>query len=89
MRRRKTARTWSCCVKKGIEVLLLDRIDEWMMNYLTEFDGKAFQSVAKADESIEKLADEVDENAKEAEKALSRSWSDVKTLLGDRVKRCV
>ncbi len=32
MRRRKTARTWSCCVKKGIEVLLLsDRIDEWMM----------------------------------------------------------
>ncbi len=31
--------------KKGIEVLLLsDRIDEWMMNYLTEFDGKAFQS---------------------------------------------
>ena len=30
--------------KKGIEVLLLsDRIDEWMMSYLTEFDGKAFQ----------------------------------------------
>ncbi len=34
--------------KKGIEVLLLsDRIDEWMMNYLTEFDGKPFQSVLK------------------------------------------
>ncbi|MFP1496451.1 hypothetical protein ACLB1Q_13285 [Escherichia coli] len=32
---------------KGIEVLLLsDRIDEWMMNYLTEFDGKPFQSVS-------------------------------------------
>ena len=32
--------------KKGIEVLLLsDRIDEWMMNYLTEFDGKAFQKL--------------------------------------------
>lgn len=34
--------------KKGIEVLLLsDRIDEWMMSYLTEFDGKPFQSVSK------------------------------------------
>lgn len=56
--------------KKGIEVLLLsDRIDEWMMNYLTEFDGKAFQSVAKADESIDKLADEVDESAKKRKSA--------------------
>ena len=73
--------------KKGIEVLLLsDRIDEWMMNYLTEFDGKAFQSVAKADESIDKLADEVDESAKEAEKALEPFVERVKTLLGDRVK---
>ncbi|MGV2469985.1 molecular chaperone HtpG, partial [Bacillus subtilis] len=43
--------------KKGIEVLLLsDRIDEWMMNYLSEFDGKPFQSVSKADESLDKLA---------------------------------
>lgn len=67
-------------------LLLSDRIDEWMMNYLTEFDGKAFQSVAKADESIEKLADEVDENAKEAEKALEPFVERVKTLLGDRVK---
>ncbi|SUX75130.1 heat shock protein 90 [Citrobacter freundii] len=73
--------------KKGIEVLLLsDRIDEWMMNYLTEFDGKAFQSVAKADESIDKLADDVDESAKEAEKALTPFVERVKTLLGDRVK---
>ena len=40
MRRRKTART-ELLRKKGIEVLLLsDRIDEWMMNYLTEFDAK-------------------------------------------------
>jgi len=73
--------------KKGIEVLLLsDRIDEWMMNYLTEFSGKAFQSVAKADESIDKLADEVDETAKEAEKALEPFVERVKTHLGDRVK---
>ncbi|WP_270222112.1 molecular chaperone HtpG [Kosakonia cowanii] len=73
--------------KKGIEVLLLsDRIDEWMMSYLTEFDGKPFQSVAKADASLDKLADEVDESTKEAEKALEPFVERVKTLLGERVK---
>ncbi|MDU6441564.1 MAG: molecular chaperone HtpG, partial [Pantoea sp.] len=73
--------------KKGIEVLLLsDRIDEWMMSYLTEFDGKAFQSVSKADESLSKLADEESEEQKEAEKALEPFVDRVKTLLGDRVK---
>ena len=73
--------------KKGIEVLLLsDRIDEWMMNYLTEFDGKSFQSVSKTDASLEKLADEETEQTKEAEKALEPFVSRVKNLLGERVK---
>ncbi|MBJ2331032.1 molecular chaperone HtpG [Dickeya solani] len=73
--------------KKGIEVLLLsERIDEWMMSYLTEFDGKSFQSVSKADESLDKLADEADESQKEAEKALEPFVDRVKTLLGERVK---
>ncbi|EOS94308.1 heat shock protein 90 [Erwinia tracheiphila PSU-1] len=74
--------------KKGIEVLLLsDRIDEWMMSYLTEFDGKSFQSVSKADEALSKLADEEEsEEQKEAEKALEPFVERVKTLLGDRVK---
>ncbi|MBU9837842.1 molecular chaperone HtpG [Rahnella perminowiae] len=73
--------------KKGIEVLLLsDRIDEWMMSYLTEFEGKVFQSVSKADESLDKLADEENEQQKEAEKALEPFVVRVKTLLGDRVK---
>ncbi|MFT4272634.1 MAG: molecular chaperone HtpG [Pantoea sp.] len=73
--------------KKGIEVLLLsDRIDEWMMSYLTEFDGKTFQSVSKADESLSKLADEETEEQKEAEKALEPFVDRVKTLLGERVK---
>ncbi|MFB4360629.1 molecular chaperone HtpG [Pantoea sp. BS_8] len=73
--------------KKGIEVLLLsDRIDEWMMSYLTEFDGKAFQSVSKADEALDKLADEETEAQKEAEKALEPFVERVKTLLGERVK---
>ncbi|AUX92689.1 molecular chaperone HtpG [Mixta gaviniae] len=73
--------------KKGIEVLLLsDRIDEWMMSYLPEFDGKAFQSVSKADETLEKLADEENDAQKEAEKALEPFVDRVKTLLGERVK---
>jgi molecular chaperone HtpG len=72
--------------KKGIEVLLLsDRIDEWMMSYLTEFDGKPFQSVSKADEALDKLADETEEQ-KAAEKQLEPFIDRVKTLLGDRVK---
>lgn len=72
--------------KKGIEVLLLsDRIDEWMMSYLTEFDGKPFQSVSKADETLDKLADETEEQ-KAAEKQLEPFIERVKTLLGDRVK---
>ena len=73
--------------KKGIEVLLLsDRIDEWMMSYLTEFDGKSFQSVSKADESLDKLADEKSEEQQDADKALEPFVERVKTLLGDRVK---
>ncbi|TFZ52707.1 molecular chaperone HtpG [Serratia proteamaculans] len=72
--------------KKGIEVLLLsDRIDEWMMSYLTEFDGKPFQSVSKADDALDKLADETEEQ-KAAEKQLEPFVDRVKTLLGERVK---
>ncbi len=70
MQRRKAAHTLSYSVK-GIEVLLLsDRIDEWMMNYLSEFDGKQFQSVSKADESLDKLADENKAEQEEADKTI-------------------
>ncbi|MCW7760876.1 molecular chaperone HtpG [Photorhabdus luminescens] len=73
--------------KKGIEVLLLsERIDEWMMGYLTDFDGKKFQSVSKADESLDKLADENKAEQEEIEKQLEPFVERVKTLLGDRVK---
>ncbi|QTL41769.1 molecular chaperone HtpG [Xenorhabdus budapestensis] len=73
--------------KKGIEVLLLsDRIDEWMMSYLTEFDGKSFQSVSKADESLDKLADENKAEQEEEDKKLEPFIERVKTLLGERVK---
>ncbi|MEI7237347.1 molecular chaperone HtpG [Pectobacterium brasiliense] len=73
--------------KKGIEVLLLsERIDEWMMSYLTEFDGKSFQSVSKADDTLDKLADEENDAQKEAQKALEPFVERVKNLLGERVK---
>ncbi|MGK2960292.1 MAG: molecular chaperone HtpG [Candidatus Malihini olakiniferum] len=75
--------------KKGIEVLLLsDRIDEWMMSYLTKFNGKSFQSISKADEVLDKLTDDTGdkEARKEAEKSLEPFVKRVKTLLGERVK---
>ncbi|RKS87195.1 molecular chaperone HtpG [Orbus hercynius] len=73
--------------KKGIEVLLLsDRIDEWMMSNLTDFAGKAFQSVSKSDESIEKLAEQETDEQKQAEKELEPFIERVKTALGDKVK---
>ena len=55
--------------KKGIEVLLLhDRVDEWMVSHLTEFDGKALVSVAKGELDLGKLGDEgEEESAKQVE----------------------
>ncbi|WP_439257089.1 molecular chaperone HtpG [Lonepinella sp. BR2271] len=73
--------------KKDIEVLLLsDRIDEWMLSYLTEFDGKPLQPITKADLDLGDLADKEDDSQKEAEKELGSFVARVKTLLGERVK---
>ncbi|MGL4455482.1 MAG: molecular chaperone HtpG, partial [Plesiomonas sp.] len=74
--------------KKGIEVLLLsERIDEWMMSYLTEFDGKQFQSVTKADLDLGALADkEEEEKQKEADAEFTSFVERVKGYLGERVK---
>ncbi len=68
--------------KKGIEVLLLsDRVDEWVVGHLTEFDGKQLQSVAKGGLDLGKLEDE--EEKKEAEKA-----ADEYRELLEKVKAC-
>jgi molecular chaperone HtpG len=73
--------------KKGVEVLLLtDRVDEWMVGFLTEFEGKPLQSVAKGDLDLGALADaqEKEEQQKDAndfKELLER----VKQALGDRV----
>ncbi|MDB5872859.1 MAG: molecular chaperone HtpG [Ramlibacter sp.] len=52
--------------KKGIEVLLMtDRVDEWALNYLEEFDGTPMQSVAKGAVQLDKLLDEGEKKAAE------------------------
>ena len=64
--------------KKGIEVLLLsDRVDEWVVTHLTEFDGKPLASVAKGGLDLGKLEDEAEkkEHEQEAKRARGRSSS--------------
>ncbi|WP_162790799.1 molecular chaperone HtpG [Haemophilus haemolyticus] len=73
--------------KKGIEVLLLsDRIDEWMLSYLTEFDGKPLQSITKVDLDLGDLADKESEMQKQQDEAFGSFIERVKNLLGERVK---
>jgi molecular chaperone HtpG len=73
--------------KKGIEVLLLsDRIDEWLISHLDEFDGKHLQSVAKGDLDLDKAEDEEtkkerEETAKDFESVVKQ----IKDVLGDKV----
>ena len=74
--------------KKGIEVLLLsDRVDEWMLGGLTEFDGKKLQSIAKGDLDLGKLEDEAEKEAKkQVEDAAKELIEKVKATLGEQVK---
>ena len=74
--------------KKGIEVLLLsDRVDEWLMSNLHEFDGKPLKSVAKGGLDLGALEDEAEKTAqKEAEDAMKPLVERIKTTLGERVK---
>ena len=74
--------------KKGIEVLLLvDRVDEWMLSHLCEFDGKSLQSVAKGGIDLGQLQDEEEKKAAEATaEALKPLVERLKASLKDRVK---
>jgi len=74
--------------KKGVEVLLLtDRVDEWVVSHLTEFDGKALVSVAKGGLDLGKLEDEAEkqEQAREADE-LKDLTGKIKGSLAGRVK---
>ncbi|MBT1449871.1 molecular chaperone HtpG [Glaciecola sp. XM2] len=74
--------------KKGIEVLLMgERIDEWLMSHLTEFEEKSFQSVASAKVDLSDLDDDATKQAKEeAKKAVEGVIERMKTALGDKVE---
>ncbi|MFJ2445981.1 molecular chaperone HtpG [Pseudomonas sp. NPDC087626] len=73
--------------KKGIEVLLLtDRIDEWLMSYLSDFDGKSFVDVARGDLDLGNLDSAEDKQAaEEVAKSKEGLVERLKTALGDAV----
>jgi molecular chaperone HtpG len=74
--------------KKGVEVLLMyDRVDEWVMAHLNEFDGKSLQSVAKGRLELGKLEDESEKKKEEEEAGQYKELIEkVKKALGERVK---
>ncbi|MEI2743282.1 MAG: molecular chaperone HtpG [Candidatus Competibacter sp.] len=74
--------------KKGLEVLLMtDRVDEWLMSHLNEFEGKHFQSVAKGALDLDKIASEEEkQEQKQAEDEHKDLLARVKEALGDQVK---
>lgn len=73
--------------KKGIEVLLLsDKIDEWLVGYLSEYAGKKLQSISKGKVDIDK---EASEQIKEQEKTMEPLLKQMKTVLGERIKDVV
>ncbi len=73
--------------KKGVEVLLLaDRVDEWMLSFLTEFEGKPLTSVAKGDLALDALDDERDkEDKRKAQDEYKDLVARIKECLGERV----
>lgn len=74
--------------KKGIEVILLhDRVDEWLVNSLTEFDEKKLQSVAKGDLDLGELDTKEDKKEqKKTEKKAKSVIKHIKEVLGDKVE---
>ena len=75
--------------KKGIEVLLLaERVDEWMVGNLHEFDGKPLQSVAKGELDLGKLEDEAEKKEQEKESGEHKDLVEkIQKSLGERVKQ--
>lgn len=67
--------------KKGIEVLLLsDRIDEWLVAHLNEFDGKSLKSITQGD---------IKELVEEEEKSLSEDEKKARSVLTDKIKNAL
>jgi molecular chaperone HtpG len=74
--------------KKGIEVLLLsERVDEWMMSFVSEFEGKPLQSVAKGALDLGKLEDDTEKKEQEKEAGEFKDLTEkIAKALGERVK---
>jgi len=74
--------------KKEVEVLLMhDRVDEWVMANLTEFEGKKLQSVAKGDLDLGKLEDEAEKKEQEKEAGELKDLTDkIAGVLGEKVR---
>lgn len=74
--------------KKGIEVLLLsDRVDEWLVSNLTEFEGKQLQSVAKGGLDLGNLEDEAEKEEREKETSAFQELTEkMKQTLSEQVK---
>lgn len=80
--------------KNNIEVLLLtDKIDEWVVGHLSEFDGKHLQSVAKGDLQLDEIIEETPEEKKaeeQKEQAQQKEYDDllkkIQTILADKIK---
>ena len=72
---------------RGVEVLLMhDRIDDWMMGYLDEYQGRKFRNVAKGSLDLGKLANSADQAKREqAAKDAAPLATRLKQLLGDKV----
>ena len=73
--------------RKGLEVLLLsDRVDDWLVGYLTDYEGKHLQSVAKGDLDLGALANEEEKKiAEEQGKALEPVIERIRKVLADRI----
>src|SRR5690606_78778 len=81
--------------KKDVEVILFyDRIDEWLIGHLNEYEGKSLQSVAKGDVSLDEISDADNQTPKEElqqkDEKLKSEFDDVlkriKAALGDQIK---
>ncbi len=73
--------------KKGIEVLLLsDRVDDWLMNHLMEFDGKQFQDVTRGELDLGELSDEDKAEQEQVEKDSESLVERMKLALAEQVE---
>lgn len=74
--------------EKKIEVLLLyDRIDEWVINYLPKFNGKSFQAINKTDKSLNKLFKKDKEKIQKIDEKLQPFIEKIKKILKDKVNK--